>query len=102
MRCLNNSISRFIHLMSCQTSKAMPTRNEFEILATMLKHLKPVLDEIDDDKIASEAVLWKECEDLDIYINTAREFMEQWSPKMSSILSVSRWVLPPHILSSPV
>lgn len=90
MRCLNNSISRFIHLMSCQTSKAMPTRNEFEILATMLKHLKPVLDEIDDDKIASEAVLWKECEDLDIYINTAREFMEQWSPKMSSILSVSR------------
>uniref|UniRef100_A0A803M7M8 RING-type E3 ubiquitin transferase n=1 Tax=Chenopodium quinoa TaxID=63459 RepID=A0A803M7M8_CHEQI len=91
MRCLNNSISRFIHLMSCQTSKAMPTQNDFESLAIMLKHLKPVLDEInDDDKIASEGNLWKECEDLDAYINSAREFMERWSPKMSKLLTVSQ------------
>lgn len=90
MQCLNNSISRFIHLMSCQTSKVMPTQNDFESLATMLKHLKPVLDEIEDAKIASEADLWKECEELDIYINTARELMERWSPKMSRILSVSQ------------
>lgn len=89
MRCLNNSISRFIHLMSCQTSKGMPTQNEFEGMAIMLKHLKPVLDEIDDEKIASETNLWKECEDLDAYINSAREYMERWSPKMSRILSVS-------------
>lgn len=89
MKCLNNSISRFIHLMSCQTSKAMPTHNDFESMAIMLKHLKPVLDEIDDD-ITSEANLWKECEDLDAYINSAREFMERWSPKMSKILSVSQ------------
>ncbi|KNA21228.1 hypothetical protein SOVF_045050 isoform A [Spinacia oleracea] len=88
MRCLNNSISRFIHLMSCQTSKGMPTQNEFEGMAIMLKHLKPVLDEIDDEKIASETNLWKECEDLDAYINSAREYMERWSPKMSRILSV--------------
>ncbi|XP_021770150.1 U-box domain-containing protein 3-like isoform X2 [Chenopodium quinoa] len=91
MRCLNNSISRFIHLMSCQTSKAMPTQNDFESLAIMLKHLKPVLDEInDDDKIASEGNLWKECEDLDAYINSAREFMERWSLKMSKLLTVSQ------------
>ncbi|CAO2826605.1 unnamed protein product [Amaranthus hypochondriacus] len=90
MRCLNNSISRFIHLMSCQTSKAMPTLNDFEIMATMLKYLKPVLDEIDDEKLALEETLWKECENLDIYINAAREFVERWSPKMSKLLSVVR------------
>lgn len=75
--------------MSCQTSKAMPTLNDFEIMATMLKYLKPVLDEIDDEKLALEETLWKECENLDIYINAAREFVERWSPKMSKLLSVS-------------
>jgi len=56
----------------------------------MLKHLKPILDEVDDDKVRSDRNLWRECEVLDISVNAAREFMERWSPKMSRILSVSR------------
>ena len=90
MRCLTNSISRFIHLMSCQTSKTIPFQKDFESTATMLKHLKPILDEVDDDKVRSDRNLWRECEVLDISVNAAREFMERWSPKMSRILSVSR------------
>lgn len=57
-------------------------------MATMLKHLKPILDEVDDDKVHSDANLWRECEGLDVSVNAAREFMERWSPKMSRILSV--------------
>lgn len=89
-RCLTNSISRFIHLMSCQTSKTIPFQKHFESTATMLKHLKPILDEVDDDKVHSDGNLWRECEVLDISVNAAREFMERWSPKMSRILSVLR------------
>lgn len=88
MRCLTNSIARFIHLMSCQTPKSMPAHKEFESMATMLKHMKPILDEIDYDMIPSDENLQKVCEGLDISVNAAREFVEQWSPKMSRILTV--------------
>lgn len=66
----------------------MPTQKDFESAAIMLKHLKPIVDEIGSENIPSDANLWKECEVLDILVNAAREFMEQRSPKMSRILSV--------------
>ncbi|GAB2226426.1 hypothetical protein Drorol1_Dr00022233 [Drosera rotundifolia] len=88
VRCLTNSISRFIHLVSCQTSKPIPNQKDFETLAILMKHLKPVLDEIVDDVVPMDEALLKECEELDAAVNEAREFVERWSPKASRILSV--------------
>jgi len=89
VRCLINSISRFMHLVSCQTKKYMPIQKDYEIMVIMLKHLKPVLDEVDDYNICSDEILCRECEELDAAVNEAREFMEKWCPQMSRICSVS-------------
>ncbi|KAF8401898.1 hypothetical protein HHK36_012848 [Tetracentron sinense] len=88
LRCLVNSISRFIHLVACQTSKSMPTQNNYRNMVALLKLLKPVLDEVVDSIIPSDEILLKECEELDVAVNEAREFMENWYPKMSKICSV--------------
>ncbi|KAK9704809.1 hypothetical protein RND81_07G012800 [Saponaria officinalis] len=90
VRCLTNSISRFILFMSCQTWNSMPTQKDVHITGTLLKHLISLLDNIDDENIPSDSKFWKACEDLDIFVNAARDFIEQWSPKMSKILSVLR------------
>ncbi|KAH9785390.1 U-box domain-containing protein 3 [Citrus sinensis] len=87
-RCLINSISRFIHLVSCQTIKLKPIQKDYKTMAGALKLLKPLLDEVVDYKIPLDEVLNKECEELDMVVNEAREFMENWSPKMSKIFSV--------------
>lgn len=88
VRYVVNSISRFIHLVSCQTIKAMPTQKSYKNVASLLKLLKPVLDDVVDYTIPSDEVPCKECEELDIAVNEAREFMESWSLKMSKIYSV--------------
>lgn len=89
VRCVVNSISRFVHLVSCQTTNTMPAQKSFRKIASLLKLLKPVLDDIVDYKIPSDEALYKECEELDLAVNEAREFMEGWSSKMSKICSVS-------------
>ena len=88
-RCLINSISRLILLVSCQTMKFMPTQKDFESMTVLMKHMKPFLDEVIDEKIRPDENLLEECEKLDIDINEARECIERWSPKASKILSVS-------------
>ncbi|CAK9169991.1 unnamed protein product [Ilex paraguariensis] len=88
VRCLINSISRFVHLVSCCTLKSMPTQKDYRNIACLLKLLKPVLDNVVQRKFPSDDILCKECEELDIVVNEAREFMESWSPKMSKICSV--------------
>ncbi|KAH7864029.1 hypothetical protein Vadar_024829 [Vaccinium darrowii] len=88
VRCVVNSISRFVHLVSCQTTNTMPAQKSFRKIASLLKLLKPVLDDIVDYKIPSDEALYKECEELDLAVNEAREFMEGWSSKMSKICSV--------------
>ena len=93
VRCVVNSISRFIHLVSCQTIKTVPTHKSYGNMVSLLKLLKPVLDDVVDDKIPSDDGLYKECEELDIIVNEAREFVESWSLKMSKICSVSTfWI----------
>lgn len=89
VRCVVNSISRFVHLVSCQMTNTMPAQKSFRKIASLLKLLKPVLDDIVDYKIPSDEALYKECEELDLAVNEAREFMEGWSSKMSKICSVS-------------
>ncbi|KAJ0051879.1 hypothetical protein Pint_01720 [Pistacia integerrima] len=88
VRCLINSISRFIHLISCQSMKVTSIQNDYKNIAGVLKLLKPLLDEVVDYRIPSDEILNKECEELDMAVNEAREFMEKWSPKMSKICSV--------------
>ncbi|KAG2713621.1 hypothetical protein I3760_04G185600 [Carya illinoinensis] len=88
--CLTNNISRFIHLVSSQTTKAMPLQKDYRQLVGVLKLLKAVLDEIVDYKIPTDEFLYKECEELDVAVNETRDFIENWSPTMSKICSVLR------------
>ncbi|XP_058208169.1 U-box domain-containing protein 3 [Rhododendron vialii] len=88
VRCVVNSISRFIHLVSCQIMNTMPAQKSFRKIASLLKLLKPVLDDVVDHKVPSDEALYQECEGLDLAVNEAREFMEGWSSKMSKIYSV--------------
>ncbi|XP_014514237.1 U-box domain-containing protein 3 [Vigna radiata var. radiata] len=88
VKCLINSISRFIHLVSCQTMKPMPFQKICNNMVGVLKRLKPVLDDVMDHQIPSDVNLCKECEELDKRVNEARDFIEKWSPKMSRIHSV--------------
>lgn len=67
----------------------MPAKDDYQNLVSMLKHLKPVLDDVTDHKATLDEALFKECEELDIAVNEAREFLEKWSPRMSKILCVS-------------
>ncbi|XP_024024668.1 U-box domain-containing protein 3 isoform X1 [Morus notabilis] len=90
VKCLTNSISRFIHLVSCQNVKPTTIQKDYRTVAAVLKLLKPVLDEVLDYEMLSDEILCKECEELDMAVNMAREFMEDWSPKMSKICSVLR------------
>lgn len=89
VRCLINSISRFIHLVTCLTSKTMPGQKSYKNIATLLKLLKPVLDDIAQQKAPSDETISRQCEELDIAINEARELLEEWSPKKSKILWVT-------------
>lgn len=93
VRCLINSISRFILQVSCQTKKPTLIQKDYKNMVIVLKHLKPVLDEVVDYKIPSVETLHKECEELDLAVNEAREFMENWRPNMSKILSVSEYFM---------
>ncbi|KAE8685465.1 ARM repeat superfamily protein isoform 2 [Hibiscus syriacus] len=84
VKCLINSIARFIHLVSCMEIK-VTIEKEYRNMVMVSKHLKPLLDDAVDCEIPSDEDLCKECEELDRLVNEAREFMENWSPKMSKI-----------------
>ncbi|XP_057424280.1 U-box domain-containing protein 3-like isoform X2 [Lotus japonicus] len=88
VRCLVNSISRFIHLVSCQTVKSVPFQKICNNMVGVLKRLKPVLDDVTDYKISLDENLCKACEQLDLRVNEARDVIEKWGPKMSKIHSV--------------
>ncbi|CAL0316845.1 unnamed protein product [Lupinus luteus] len=88
VKCLINSVSRFIHLVSCQTVKPAPLQEIFNNMVGVLKRLKPVLDDLMDYKIPLSGNLSKECQELDMRVNEARGFIEKWDPKMSKIHSV--------------
>ncbi|KAL1367578.1 hypothetical protein HN51_021645 [Arachis hypogaea] len=88
VKCLINSISRFLHLVSCQIVKPAPFQKICHNMVGVLKRLKPVLDDVMDYKLPFHQNMSKECEELDARINEARDFIEKWGPKMSKILSV--------------
>ncbi|CAA0823958.1 U-box domain-containing protein 2 [Striga hermonthica] len=88
LKCLINSISRFIHLVTCRVSAKMPAEKDYINVISMLKHLKPLLDDFVDHNTPSDEAFSKECEQLDLAVNEAREFLEKWSPRMSKILCV--------------
>ncbi|TQD79358.1 hypothetical protein C1H46_035097 [Malus baccata] len=90
MKCLINSISRFVHLVSSQTLKLIPIQKDYRTTVDVLKLLKPLIDEVVDFKVPSDDILYKECEELDMAVNRAREFIENWSPMSSKISSAWR------------
>ncbi|XP_050363425.1 U-box domain-containing protein 3 [Argentina anserina] len=90
IKCLINSISRLVLLVSCQTLRSVPVQKVYRTIVDVLKLLKPLLDEVVDYHIPSDNILFQECEELDMVVNEAREFMENWSPKSSKLLSALR------------
>ncbi|KAK4418402.1 U-box domain-containing protein 3 [Sesamum alatum] len=68
----------------------MPAEKDYRNLVSLLKHLKPILDDVADHEAPQDEALSKECEELDIAVNEAREFLEKWSPRTSKLLFVLR------------
>ncbi|KAL0437361.1 UNVERIFIED_CONTAM: U-box domain-containing protein 3 [Sesamum radiatum] len=66
----------------------MPAEKDHRSIASLLKHLKLVLDDVADHKAPLNEALSKECKKLDVAVNEAREFLEKWCPGKSKILSV--------------
>ncbi|KAL0418637.1 UNVERIFIED_CONTAM: U-box domain-containing protein 3 [Sesamum radiatum] len=66
----------------------MPAEKDHTSIASLLKHLKLVLDDVADHKSPLNEALSKECKKLDVAVNGAREFLEKWSPRKSKILCV--------------
>ncbi|EPS67526.1 hypothetical protein M569_07248, partial [Genlisea aurea] len=87
-----NSISRFIHLVTCSggSTSTMPSEKDYRNVVSLLKHLKPLLDEFTNIRLPWTEAVYEECEDLDAAVNEAREFLEKWSSKKSKIITVLR------------
>ncbi|KAF8117405.1 hypothetical protein N665_0011s0121 [Sinapis alba] len=88
VRCLLNSISRYLHLVACQTIRYKPIQTCIGNVVHLLKLLKPFLDDVVDCKVPPDDCLNSACEDLDFVVNQAREFLEDWSPKLSKLFGV--------------
>ncbi|KAJ4904669.1 U-box domain-containing protein 3 [Raphanus sativus] len=88
VRCLLNSISRYLHLVACQTIRYKPIQTCVGNVVHLLKLVKPFLDDVVDCKVPPDDCLNSACEDLDSVVNQAREFLEDWSPKMSKLFGV--------------
>lgn len=88
LRCLSNSFSRFIHLVTFGVPKNLPCQKEYKDVAKLLKLFKRILDNIDESHIHSDEILFKEFEELDLAVNEAREFIENWGFHMSKIYGI--------------
>ncbi|KAL0419757.1 UNVERIFIED_CONTAM: U-box domain-containing protein 3 [Sesamum radiatum] len=66
----------------------MPAEKDYRNLVSLLKHLKPILDDVADHEAPQDEALSEECEELDIAVNEAREFLEKWSPRKSKLLFI--------------
>ncbi|CAL9188193.1 unnamed protein product [Musa hybrid cultivar] len=84
---LINSISRFIHLVACQTTKSASLK-DFRKIVGILKLLRPVVDQVFDPKLPFDEHLMKELEELDVAVNEARELVEMGPQRMSKIYTV--------------
>ncbi|KAG6523398.1 U-box domain-containing protein 3-like [Zingiber officinale] len=84
---LINSISRFIHLVACQTTNNASLK-DFRKIVVILKLLKPLLDEALDSELDLDVCLMKEFEEFDVAVNEARELIEKGPQKMSKIYRV--------------
>lgn len=76
----------------------MPFQKNYNHMVGVLKRLKPVLDDVVDCKTYLDDNLCKACEELDVTVNEAREFLENWSLKRSKILCVSKFFNVPACL----
>ncbi|CAL9097600.1 unnamed protein product [Musa acuminata var. zebrina] len=84
---LINSISRFIHLVACQTTKSASLK-DFRKIVGILKLLRPVVDQVFDPELPFDEHLMKELEELDVAVNEARELVEKGPQRMSKIYTV--------------
>lgn len=84
---LINSISRLLHLVSCQTSKTAAI-NEFKCIVGMLKPLKCIIDEAFGSPFPWDELLVTAIEELDMAVNEARDFLDKGPHRFGKIYSV--------------
>ncbi|KAF6168010.1 hypothetical protein GIB67_020119 [Kingdonia uniflora] len=82
IKCLINSISRFIHLVACKLVKTVLIHKDHKTMVGILKILKPVLDEVCNSEIVLNEILVKEIEELDVIVNEARDFWEKFTAQI--------------------
>lgn len=90
LKALLNCISQFNHLASSNNTKAESVQKYYQKIDEILKLLKPILDVLVDSQTISNEQLNKVCEELDAFVNEARESVECWYPTMSKFYFVMR------------
>ncbi|XP_058071684.1 U-box domain-containing protein 4-like isoform X2 [Magnolia sinica] len=89
LKALLDSISQFsLSSSSCNNITSEPVRKYYQKIDEALELLRPVLDEIVDSEIASDDHLSKALEEMDAFVNEARELIESWHQMMSKVYFV--------------
>lgn len=87
--CLINSISRFIHLITCHNTNNTPILKLFRNSISVLKLLKSILDELLVSQLSLDDQLLNVIEQVDVLVNESREMLESLSLKTSTLYNVS-------------
>ncbi|XP_010243920.1 PREDICTED: U-box domain-containing protein 4 [Nelumbo nucifera] len=87
LKALLNNISRLGHLSSNNVDSE-PVKKYYQKLDEILKLLRSILDGIVDSDKASDEILNKTFEELDGFVDEARELIESWHPMMSKVYFV--------------
>lgn len=87
--CLINSISRFIHLITCHDANNTPVLKLFRNSISVLKLLKSILDELLVSQLSLDDQLVNVIEQVDVFVNESREMLESLPLKTSTLYNVS-------------
>ncbi|XP_042520715.1 U-box domain-containing protein 4-like [Macadamia integrifolia] len=88
LKSLLNDISRFSNLSSFDNINSELVQKYYQKLDEVLKLLRPILDAILDSEVASNEQLKNTFEELDGFVDEARELVESWQPLTSKVYFV--------------
>ncbi|KAJ4981003.1 hypothetical protein NE237_031840 [Protea cynaroides] len=88
LKALLNNISRFSNLSSCDNINFELVQKYYKKLDEILRLLRPILDAILESEVASNEQLKNAVEELDGFVDEARELVESWHPMTSKVYFV--------------
>lgn len=89
LKMIVNGISSFLHLSFSGNMNSAPVPKYYQKAEEILKLLKPIIDAIVYSELASDEVLNKILEEIDLAVNELKEHVENWHLLSSKVYFVS-------------